>query len=98
MTTKRNISEDLARLLANNGTSIEEFEEMCRKDDEDPEIIALRERWDRIESGNLTDEDRALHVELEKREEKRKAEAEAVGAMWIIDDSSCDADEPNRLT
>jgi hypothetical protein len=98
MSAGRNISEDLARLLANNGTGIEEFEEMCQKVEEDPEVIALMERWARIESGNLTDEDRALYVELEKREEKRKAEAEAVGAMWIIDDSSCDADEPNRLT
>ncbi|GAA5120736.1 hypothetical protein JIN84_05960 [Luteolibacter yonseiensis] len=97
MSSDLNITPDLARLLANNGTSLEEFEERCRKADENPKVIALMERWARLESGNLTDEDRAFFDEAEQKEEKRKAEAKAAGALWIIDDSSCYADEPDSL-
>lgn len=98
MNSEKNINPDLARLLENNGTSLEEFQESRRKADENPKAIALMEMWDRLKNGKLTDEDRAFFDEAEKRNEKRRAEAKAVGAMWIIDDSSCDADEPNRLT
>ena len=93
MNSDRPISPDLARLLANNGTSPEEFEEMRRKADENPKVIALRERYARLKSGNLTDEDRAFAEEARLESEKRKSRAKAAGALWIIDDSSCDADE-----
>ncbi|GAA5120720.1 hypothetical protein JIN84_05945 [Luteolibacter yonseiensis] len=97
MSLDRNIDPEVARLITKDGTSLEEFEKMRMEADSDPWVIALMERWDRIQSGNLTDEDRAFCEEVEKKEEKRKAEAKAAGALWIIDDSSCDADEPDRI-